>query len=105
MAASLQASSRSEARWLGFSREAATRLSFLMSLPIIAGAGVYKGAEVVRDGGIPSGFLPIGSALARVLARSRDSPLLLDEPADHRRRGRLQGRRGRPRWRHPFRLR
>lgn len=47
----------SEGRWLGFSREAATRVSFLMSLPIIAGAGLYKGAEVIRDGGIPSGFV------------------------------------------------
>jgi undecaprenyl-diphosphatase len=40
-------------RWLQFDRTAATRLSFLMSLPIIAGAGLFKGAEVVRDGGIP----------------------------------------------------
>jgi undecaprenyl-diphosphatase len=47
----------SEGRWLGFNRDAATRLSFLMSLPIIAGAGLYKGAEVISDGGIPSGFV------------------------------------------------
>ena len=29
-------------RWLGFDRAAAARLSFLMSLPVIAGAGVYR---------------------------------------------------------------
>ena len=47
----------SAARWLGFTREAAARLSFLMSLPIIAGAGLYKGIDVVREGGIPSEFV------------------------------------------------
>jgi undecaprenyl-diphosphatase len=44
-------------RALGFRREAATRISFLMSLPIIAGAGLFKAAKVVSDGGIPSGFV------------------------------------------------
>jgi len=44
-------------RWLRFDRTAATRLSFLMSLPIIAGAGLFKGAEVVRDGNIPHSYL------------------------------------------------
>jgi len=29
-------------RWLGFDRTAAARLAFLMSLPLIAGAGVYR---------------------------------------------------------------
>jgi undecaprenyl-diphosphatase len=43
-------------RWLRFDRAAAARLSFLMAIPITAGAGVYKGLEVVRDG-IPSGFV------------------------------------------------
>ena len=43
-------------RKLGFSRDAAARLSFLMSLPIIAGAIVYEGVELVRGGGIPPGF-------------------------------------------------
>lgn len=42
------------ARWLGFDRDDAARLSFLMSLPIIAGAILYKGADVVGD--FPSGF-------------------------------------------------
>jgi undecaprenyl-diphosphatase len=42
------------ARWLGFDRDAAARLSFLMSLPIIAGALLYEGADVATD--FPSGF-------------------------------------------------
>jgi undecaprenyl-diphosphatase len=42
------------ARWRGFERDAAARLSFLMSLPIIAGAGFYKLVSVMTDGGIPS---------------------------------------------------
>ena len=44
-------------RWLKFDRAAAARLSFLMSIPIIAGAGLYKGAEVIGGRGIPSGFM------------------------------------------------
>lgn len=45
------------ARALKFDRVAAARLSFLMSLPIIAGAGVYKFADVAaNEGGIPSDF-------------------------------------------------
>ena len=42
-------------RWLGLQRDAAARLSFLMSLPIIAGALVFEGARVAADG-MPSGF-------------------------------------------------
>lgn len=45
-------------RYLGFTREAATRLSFLMALPLIGGVGVYKGADVLLGGGIPAGFGP-----------------------------------------------
>ena len=44
-------------RWLAFDRTAAARLSFLMSLPIIAGAGLYKGLQVARDGGIPDNYV------------------------------------------------
>lgn len=33
-------------RWLGFGRAAAARLAFLMSLPLIAGAGVYRAATL-----------------------------------------------------------
>jgi undecaprenyl-diphosphatase len=45
----------SAGRWLHFDRPAATRLSFLMSIPIIGGAALYKGVEVARDG-LPPGF-------------------------------------------------
>ena len=45
-------------RYLGFDREAATRLSFLMALPLIGGVGVYKGADVLLGDGIPAGFGP-----------------------------------------------
>ena len=48
----------SAARWLGFTRAAATRLSFLMSLPVIGGAGLYQGVEVVAEGGLPPGLGP-----------------------------------------------
>ena len=45
-------------RWLRFERAAAARLSFLMSLPIIGGAGLYKGLDVMAGEGIPAGFRP-----------------------------------------------
>ena len=35
-------------RWLGFDRTAAARLAFLMSLPVIAGAGLYRGATLAQ---------------------------------------------------------
>jgi undecaprenyl-diphosphatase len=41
-------------RRIGFSRDAAARLSFLMSLPIIGGAIVFKGIDVFSEGGIPA---------------------------------------------------
>jgi undecaprenyl-diphosphatase len=53
------------ARVMGFDRGTAARFSFLLSLPIIAGAGVYKGIDLVRDG-IPAGFE--GAFLAGVIA-------------------------------------
>jgi undecaprenyl-diphosphatase len=43
------------ARALTFDRETAARFSFLLSLPVIAGAGLYKGAEVASEG-IPAGM-------------------------------------------------
>lgn len=43
-------------RWLGFDRDSAARLSFLMSLPIIGGAGLYQGLEVLAGGGLPPGM-------------------------------------------------
>ncbi len=44
------------ARELGFDRDAAARLSFLMSVPVIAGAVVLKLGKLVVDG-IPDGLL------------------------------------------------
>ncbi|HEX7276721.1 MAG TPA: undecaprenyl-diphosphate phosphatase [Acidimicrobiales bacterium] len=61
-------------RFLGFGRDTAARISFLMSLPIIAGAGVYQGAQVMAEGGLPSGTLPafawgmVASAVTGALA-------------------------------------
>ena len=43
-------------RKLGFTRESAARVSFLMSVPIIAGAVVLKMAKLVVDG-VPEGFI------------------------------------------------
>ncbi|HET7654378.1 MAG TPA: undecaprenyl-diphosphate phosphatase, partial [Acidimicrobiales bacterium] len=43
-------------RWLRFDRDGAARISFLMSIPITAGAVAYKGAKLVANGGIPAGF-------------------------------------------------
>ena len=42
-------------RWLGFVRDAAARLSFLMSLPIIGGAAAYRGVKVLLGDGLPAG--------------------------------------------------
>ncbi len=42
-------------RAMGFDRETAARFSFLLSLPIIAGAGVFKGVDLVRTG-MPPGM-------------------------------------------------
>jgi len=44
--------------WLGLDRVSATRVSFLMSLPIIAGAGLFSGAKVMANGGLPPGSGP-----------------------------------------------
>jgi undecaprenyl-diphosphatase len=43
------------ARAMGLDRPSAARFSFLLSLPIIAGAGVLKGFDVLRSG-LPSGM-------------------------------------------------
>ena len=42
------------ARLLTFDREAAARFSFLLSLPVIAGAAIYEGLDLAGDG-IPPG--------------------------------------------------
>ena len=44
-------------RFLGFDRNAAARLSFLMSMLITGGAALYKGAELAVDG-LPPGTAP-----------------------------------------------
>ena len=44
------------ARWFGFDRDSAARLSFLMSVPVIAGAVLFKGVKLAKDG-IPEGLV------------------------------------------------
>lgn len=44
------------ARWLGFDRSDAARLVFLMSIPIIAGAGVFQFLDIGGLDGIPADF-------------------------------------------------
>lgn len=79
-------------RWLRFDREAAARLSFLMSIPIIAGAAIYKAGEVVTGRGIPedlvepmiwgtiaaavSGFVAI-AGLLRLVTTSSFAPFVV----------------------------
>jgi undecaprenyl-diphosphatase len=41
-------------RYLGLGRDAAVRFAFMMSLPITAGALVYKAVDVNAEGGIPA---------------------------------------------------
>ncbi len=53
------------ARLMSFDRPTAARFSFLLSIPIIAGAGLYKGLDVLRDG-IPAGMK--GPFVAGVIA-------------------------------------
>ena len=43
-------------RFAGLSRDAAVRVAFLMSVPITAGAVLFKGVDVAGEGGIPDGF-------------------------------------------------
>lgn len=43
-------------RFLGFGRDAAARISFLMSIPIIAGAGLFSIVDVARGPGVPDEF-------------------------------------------------
>ena len=44
------------ARALGIERSDAARFSFLLALPIIAGAGASKAASLAGGGGLPAGF-------------------------------------------------
>ena len=43
-------------RFLGFDRDAAVRISFVMSIPVIFGAVVFKFSEMISDG-VPDGLL------------------------------------------------
>ncbi len=43
-------------RGLKLEREAAVRYSFLLTVPIIGGSAVYKGAKIAAHGGLPSGM-------------------------------------------------
>lgn len=52
------------ARRLGYTRDAAARLSFLMSLPVIAGALAWSGLGLMSDG-LPAGMgLPLAVGIA-----------------------------------------
>ena len=52
------------ARRLGYTRDAAARLSFLMGLPVIAGALVWSGLGIL-NGGLPAGMgLPLAIGVA-----------------------------------------
>lgn len=44
-------------RMVGLGRESAARFAFLMSIPITAGALLFKAADVWGQGGIPDGFV------------------------------------------------
>jgi undecaprenyl-diphosphatase len=44
-------------RLLGLDRDAAARFAFLMSLPITAGALLFKAVDAASEGGIPDGFV------------------------------------------------
>lgn len=57
------------ARALGYERDAAARLSFLMSMPLIAGAGAYELLKLRGEGPLPDGFattVAVGIAAAAV---------------------------------------
>jgi undecaprenyl-diphosphatase len=43
------------ARFLGFTRDTAARASFLMAIPVTAGAVAYKGLKLAKDG-VPNGL-------------------------------------------------
>ncbi|NND76160.1 MAG: undecaprenyl-diphosphate phosphatase [Ilumatobacter sp.] len=47
------------ARWMGFDRDAAVRASFVMSLPVIFGAVVFKMAKLFSEGGYDGLLVPM----------------------------------------------
>ncbi|HEX7246201.1 MAG TPA: undecaprenyl-diphosphatase UppP [Solirubrobacterales bacterium] len=55
-------------RWLGLDRDAAARFSFLMLIPIVAGATVFKAASAIHEG-LPAGVggpMVVGTIAAAV---------------------------------------
>lgn len=55
-------------RWLGLDRDAAARFSFLLLIPAVAGATIYKAASAVHEG-LPSGVagpMAVGTIAAAV---------------------------------------
>jgi undecaprenyl-diphosphatase len=53
--------------YLGLTREAAARFSFLMAVPIIAGAGLWKGRELLSGGLAASDVAPLAAGFAAAL--------------------------------------
>ena len=47
------------ARWIGFDRDAAVRISFVMSLPVIFGAVVFKMLKMFSEGGYEDLLVPM----------------------------------------------
>lgn len=62
------------ARLVGLDREAAARISFLLSLPIIAGAGLMKGLDIVQN---PSMLNGMGAQFAAGIVASAVSGFLV----------------------------
>ncbi len=52
-------------RYLGLDRDAAARFSFLLLIPVVAGAAIYKGASAAHEG-LPSGV--VGPMIVGTLA-------------------------------------
>jgi undecaprenyl-diphosphatase len=55
-------------RWLGLDRDGAARFSFLMLIPIVAGATVFKAASAIHEGlpGGVAGPMAVGTVAAAV---------------------------------------
>jgi len=75
------------ARARGLTREAAVRFSFLMSLPIIGGAGIYKGLKLLKNGLPPGSATPfawgmLASAVTGFLAVSATIRFVKRRPMD-----------------------
>ena len=51
------------ARWIGFDRDAAVRISFVMSLPVIFGAVVFKMFKMFSEGGYEELLVPLAVGL------------------------------------------